>query len=155
MADLVTDGRDAFIRFWSSLHEATHRVTGGRALDRVLGMPVVRLTTTGRRTGELRTTVLAAPVVEDERIILVASNGGDDRDPQWYLNLLAHPTVRAARGTVDREFRGRVVAGTERSDLWRLIRSVTPVYELYQRRTVRELPVIVLEPGGHAADPVA
>jgi deazaflavin-dependent oxidoreductase (nitroreductase family) len=155
MAHLATEGRDAFIRFWSSLHEATYRVSGGRALNQVLGMPVVRITTTGRRTGEPRPTILAAPVVEDGRIVLVASNGGDDRDPQWYLNLLAQPSVLVTRGEVDVEFTGRVAEGSERTEVWRLIRTVTPVYELYQRRTSRELPVVVLEPGGRSPDPTA
>jgi len=153
MSQPATEGRDAFIRFWSSLHEATYRATGGRALNRVLGMPVVRVTTTGRRSGQPRSTILAAPVVEDDRIVLVASNGGDDRDPKWFLNLLAQPVVLAAQGEVERSFRGRVAQGSERSDLWRLIRTVTPVYELYQRRTTRELPVVVLEPAGHPTDP--
>lgn len=153
MADLVTDGRDAIVRFWSSLHEATYRVTGGRALGRVLGMPVVRLTTTGRLSGEPRVTILAAPVVEDDRIVLVASNGGDDREPQWYRNLVAHPAVRADRAGVELAFRARVAQGRERTDLWRLIRNVTPVYEVYQRRTTRELPVVVLEPDGADAGP--
>jgi len=155
MAQLSTDGRDAVIRFWSSLHEATYRVSGGRALNRVLGMPVVRVTTTGRRTGQLRSTMLTAPVVGNERIVLVASNGGDDRDPQWYLNLLAQPAVQVTQGHVGREFEGRVAQGSERSDLWRLIRTVTPIYELYQRRTSRELPVVVLELDEPPADPTA
>jgi deazaflavin-dependent oxidoreductase (nitroreductase family) len=153
--DLATEGRDAFVRFWSSLHEATYRVSGGRALTRILGMPVIQLTTTGRRTGALRSTILTAPVVEDGRIVLVASNGGDDRQPQWYLNMVARPTVRVTHGGVARELRGRVADGSERSDLWRTIRAVTPIYELHQRRTSRELPVVVLEPGRVPSDPKA
>ena len=145
MAQLATEGRDAFIRFWSSLHQATYQVSGGRALNRILDMPVIRLTTIGRRSGEQRSTILAAPVVEDERIVLVASNGGDDRDPQWYMNLSAHPMVRVTDRGVEREFTARVVRGSERSDLWHIIRAVTPIYELHQRRTSRELPVVALE----------
>lgn len=155
MADLVTEGRDAFVRFWSTLHEATFRVSGGRALTRILGMSVIQLTTTGRRTGELRSTILTAPVIEEERIVLVGSNGGDDRHPQWYLNMVAQPTVRVTRGGVERQFRGRVAHGSERADLWRTIRTVTPVYELHQRRTSRELPVVVLETGRLPPDPTA
>lgn len=146
MAQFASEGRDAFVRFWSSLHEATYQVTNGRALNRVLGMPVIRLATTGRRTGEQRSTMLTAPVVEDARIALVASNGGDDRDPQWYLNMLAYPIVQVTNRGEDRVMQGRVAHGSERADLWHTIRTVTPMYELYQRRTTRELPVVVLEP---------
>jgi deazaflavin-dependent oxidoreductase (nitroreductase family) len=155
VADLATEGRDAFVRFWSSVHEATYRVSGGRALTRVLGMSVVQLTTVGRRSGRLRSTILTAPIVEAERIVLVASNGGDDRNPQWYLNMMAKPTVGVARGGVKREFEGRVAHGSERADLWRTIRTVTPIYELHQRRTSRELPVVVLEASRLPPDPTA
>lgn len=146
MDQLATDGRDAFIRFWSSLHEATYRITDGRALNRVLGMPVIRLTTTGRQTGMPRATILTAPIVEEDRIVLVASNGGDDRDPQWYLNLMVHPDVRVTLHDAELDMRSQVVRAQQRSDLWRIIRSVTPIYALHQRRTLRELPVVLLEP---------
>lgn len=142
---LATEGRDAFIRFWSSLHAATFQITDGRALNRVLGMPVIRLTTTGRRTGMPRSTVLTAPIVEADRIVLVASNGGDDRDPQWYLNLLARPEVRVARQGVEVDMRGHAAQARQRSDLWDAIRAVTPIYALHQRRTSRELPIVLLE----------
>jgi len=155
VADLATEGRDAFVRFWSSVHEATYRMSGGRALTRILGMSVVQLTTVGRRSGRLRSTILTAPIAEEERIVLVASNGGDDRNPQWYLNMMAQPTVGVVCEGVEREFEGRVAYGSERSDLWRTIRTVTPIYQLHQRRTSRELPVVVLEASYLRPDPTA
>ena len=154
MDPLTTEGRDAFIRFWSSLHEATYRITDGRALNRVLGMPVIRLTTTGRTTGMPRSTILTAPIVEEDRIVLVASNGGDDRDPQWYLNLMAYPEVRVTLQGTDLDRQGHVVQAQQRSDLWRSIRSVTPIYALHQRRTLRELPVVLLEPRPPSPDSI-
>ena len=145
MDRLATEARDAFIRFWSSLHAATFQITDGRALNRVLGMPVIRLTTIGRRTGVPRSTILTAPIVEADTIVLVASNGGDDRDPQWYLNLLAHPEVRVARQGVEVDMRGYAAQARQRSELWSAIRAVTPIYAVHQRRTSRELPVVLLE----------
>ena len=129
---LVHDAKDAVVRFWSSLHAATYRVTEGRVLNRVLGMRVVQLTTTGRRTGASRSTMLTAPIVEPERIVLVASNGGDDRDPHWYGNVLACPDVAVTLEGTTSAMRARVATSSERTDLWRRIRSVTPTYDLYQ-----------------------
>ena len=146
MDRLPAEHKDAFVRFWSSLHEATYRVTEGRALNRVLGMTVIRLVTTGCRSGEERSTMLTAPIVGAGGIVLVASNGGDDRDPQWFRNVLAEPTVSVTHDGTVSAMRARVAEGAERSELWRRIRAVTPVYEVYQRRTARELPVVVLEP---------
>jgi deazaflavin-dependent oxidoreductase (nitroreductase family) len=142
---LAHDAKDAAVRFWSTLHAATYRVTEGRVLNRVLGMRVVQLTTTGRRTGAPRPTMLTAPIVERQRIVLVASNGGDDRDPQWYANVLACPDVSVLAEGTTWSMRARVATTTERSDLWRRIRAVTPTYDRYQSRTARQLPVVVLE----------
>jgi deazaflavin-dependent oxidoreductase (nitroreductase family) len=143
---LAHDAKDAVVRFWSSLHAATYRVTEGRVLNRVLGMRVIQLTTTGRRSGVSRPTMLTAPIVEQERIVLVASNGGDDRDPQWYRNVVACPDVSVVSEGTTSAMRARVATSSERADLWRRIRSVTPTYDLYQSRTTRTLPVVVLEP---------
>jgi len=74
MGSLSAERKDAFVRFWSSLHEATYRVTEGRALNQVLGMTVIRLVSTGRRSGQERSTMLTAPIVDGGGIVLVASN---------------------------------------------------------------------------------
>ncbi len=140
------DAKDAFVRFWSTWHEAVYRVTGGRILNRLLGMTVIQLTTTGRRTGEPRTTMLTAPIAEDAMIVLVASNGGDERDPQWYRNILACRDVSVTMNGATRPMRARVAGASERSTLWRRIREVGPTYHHYQSRTTRQLPVVVLEP---------
>ncbi len=142
---LAYDAKDAVIRFWTTLHGAAYRASGGKVLTRVLGIRVIQLTTTGRRTGAPRTTMLTAPIVEHDRIVLVASNGGDDRDPQWYRNILACPDVTVFYEGTDLAMHARVVAGAERSDLWQQIRASTPTYDHYQARTPREVPVVVLE----------
>jgi deazaflavin-dependent oxidoreductase (nitroreductase family) len=150
---LALDARDAFVRFWSTWHEAVYRVTEGRILNRLLGMTVVQLTTTGRRTGEPRTTMLTAPIAEDGLIVLVASNGGDERDPQWYRNILACPDVSVMMEGITRAMRARVTDTSERYALWRRIREVGPTYHLYQSRTTRPLPVVVLEPATTGTTP--
>jgi deazaflavin-dependent oxidoreductase (nitroreductase family) len=145
MEGLPAEPRDAFVRFWSSLHEATYLITDGRAQSRLLGMTVIRLTTSGRRSGHEHSTMLTAPIVEEGRIVVVASNGGDDRDPQWYRNVLVDRNVSVIHDGAELAMEAQVAQGAERSELWRRIRRVTPVYEIYQRRTARELPVVVFE----------
>jgi deazaflavin-dependent oxidoreductase (nitroreductase family) len=74
----------------SQLHRAIVHLTGGQVLGSAFGMPVVELHTLGRKSGQPRSTMLTAPVIEEDRVVLVASKGGDDRDPDWYRNLIAH-----------------------------------------------------------------
>lgn len=142
---LSFDLKDAVVKFWSTLHEATYKATNGRALNRVLGMKVIRLTTIGRKTGTPRQTMLTSPLFEPPRIVLVASNGGDVRNPQWFKNALACPDVVVTTEDSAQKMRARVAEGPERARLWRQIRDVTLTYDLYQRRTDRELPIVVLE----------
>jgi len=78
----------------SRTHQAILKLSGGRILHSAFGMPVVELHTIGRTTGKHRTTMLASPLQDDDRIVLVASKGGDDRDPEWYRNLTANPRRR-------------------------------------------------------------
>src|SRR5438094_378897 len=89
----MPNAKDAAARFLTGLHGSVFRATDGRLLGRVAGMPVVMLTTTGRKSGKPRRTMLTSPVQEGDRIVLVASYGGDDRHPAWFLNLRDHPDV--------------------------------------------------------------
>jgi deazaflavin-dependent oxidoreductase (nitroreductase family) len=145
-AGLSGDVKDVYVKFWSTLHEAAFRVTDGRILNRVLGMSVIRLTTRGRRSGVPRDTMLTAPIVEVHRIVIVASNGGDARHPQWFHNLVANPEVVVTADGRTVPMRGRVANADERDRLWTEVRRVTPGYAIYQRLTSREIPIVVLEP---------
>jgi deazaflavin-dependent oxidoreductase (nitroreductase family) len=110
-------------------------------------MPVVVLTTTGRRSGSRRATVLTAPVVEGERVVLVASYGGHSHNPHWFQNLLVHPDVGlSVGGKAERPMRARVADRSERGELWPRVVAAYPGYERYQRRTDRLIPLVVLEP---------
>ena len=84
---------DISLKTMSQLHRAIVHLTGGRVLGSAFGMPVVELHTVGRKSGQPRSTMLTAPVIEGDRVVLVASKGGDDRDPDWYRNLIAHPDI--------------------------------------------------------------
>ncbi len=143
---LANDAKDAFVKFWSTMHGAAFEATDGRILNRVLGMPVVRLVTVGRRSGEPRVTMLTAPIVEPDRIVIVASNGGDSRNPQWFHNLVANPEVMVTAEGQTLPMRARVAESPERDELWDEVRAAAYGYDLYQRVAAREIPLVILAP---------
>jgi len=141
----MPNAKDAAARFLTGLHESAFRASGGRVLGRVGGMPVVMLTTTARRTGRPRTTMLTSPVQELERVVLVASYGGDDRHPTWFLNLRDDPDVEVELGRDRRRYRARTATAEERERLWPRVVGMYGGYESYQQKTSREIPLVVLE----------
>lgn len=127
-------------------HRAVWAASGGRLLRSPFGMPAVELHTTGRKSGQRRTTILTTPVHDDDRIVLIASKGGDDRDPQWYLNLVADPDVEITLDGTTRPWRARVATDEERAELWPQVVAAYKGYAGYQRRTERQIPVVICEP---------
>ena len=129
------------------LHRNLVRLSGGKIAGSIMGMPVVELTTVGRKSGAKRTSMLTSPVQRGDTIVLVASWGGDDRHPQWYLNLQANPDVeiRFQGGDVERR-KARTATAEERAELWPKITSKYGGYAQYQTKTDREIPVVLLEP---------
>lgn len=127
-------------------HRAILKVSGGRLLSTAFGMPAIELHTIGRRSGARRTTMLTTPVHDDDRIVLVASKGGDDRHPAWFLNLVAQPDVEITIDGTTRPMRARVASTDEKAELWPRITSAYKGYASYQRRTDRDIPVVICEP---------
>jgi deazaflavin-dependent oxidoreductase (nitroreductase family) len=109
------------------------------------GMPVVLLTSRGARTGKLRKTPLMR-VEHEGRYAVVASLGGAPEHPVWYYNLLANPDVELQDGPVRQDMRAREVTGEEKAQWWERAVAAFPPYAGYQRKTEREIPVLVLEP---------
>jgi deazaflavin-dependent oxidoreductase (nitroreductase family) len=107
----------------------------------------VTLTTTGRKTGTSREVSLYA-FEDEDRLIIVGSRGGAAKDPAWAANLRAEPRATVRRGKTVQNVRAREVDGAadERDRLWRLVSEAFPLYETYQRRTTRTIPLFVLEP---------
>ena len=130
------------------VHEALYLRTGGRIGHRLILVPTLLLTTTGRRTGARRTRALVY-ARDTDGYVVVASNGGRDRPPAWYVNLRADPRVEVQVGTSRMHAGARPV---ERGDadyerLWRLVnRNNHGRYDGYQRRTGRPIPLVVLTP---------
>jgi len=109
------------------------------------GAPTLVLTTTGRRTGEPRKFALIYQKVGGSYVI-VASKGGADQHPGWYLNLRADPDVGVQVGAERFTARARTAPAGERAELWPTMVAVWPSYDEYQQATGREIPVVVLEP---------
>ncbi len=129
-------------------HRLALKLTGGRWPTRMLGMEPVELQTTGRRSGERRSTMLTAPVVDGETVVLVASKGGHSDHPDWYKNLVADPNIEITRGGVTTAMVARTASASERAELWPRVTASYKSYESYQRNTDREIPVVICEPAG-------
>ena len=105
----------------------------------------IRLTTTGRQTGKARTVPLYAFETSDGALVITGSWGGKARDPAWAHNLRTNPKATVVVGREERSVVAREVSGTERKRLWALVTEGFPLYETYQRRTTRLIPLFVLE----------
>jgi deazaflavin-dependent oxidoreductase (nitroreductase family) len=137
---------DAFLKGMNQFHRTLLTLSGGRLGSSFSGMAAVELHTTGRRSGQRRSTMLTAPVREPGRVVLVASKGGDDRHPEWYLNLVADPDVEVTIDGSTEPMTARTASAAERAELWPRIVAAYRGYGDYQRRTTREIPVVILEP---------
>ena len=131
-------------QFWR-IHPWLDRVSGGRIGGRVIGLPVLLLTTTGRKSGQSRTRALTY-FAKGEVSVVVASYLGEPRHPDWWLNLRRNPSAVVQRGREVVRVRAREARGEERERLWREITAMAPDYAEYQSRTERVIPVVVLEP---------
>jgi deazaflavin-dependent oxidoreductase (nitroreductase family) len=132
-------------RFVTGLHALLYRLSGGRIGGRLGRLEQVLLTTTGRHTGVRRTTPLSV-LVDGDRLVLVASNGGSRRHPDWYLNLTADPDVVVQRGSDRLPMRARTASAEERAVLWPRAVALYGGYARYQQRTTRQIPMVVCEP---------
>jgi len=129
----------------SRTHRLLYRMTGSRAGGSVAGMPVLLLTTTGRRSGKPRTTPLTF-FKDGEDIVVIASFGGSDRPPGWSCNLRDDPHATVTIGRSNLDVTAREATEVERERLWPVITRAYAGYARYQERTTRLIPVILLIP---------
>jgi deazaflavin-dependent oxidoreductase (nitroreductase family) len=124
-------------------HCAVYRGTRGLVGGNLLGMKMLLLTTQGRKTGRRRTLPLA--YVEDKGdYIVVASNGGSERPPAWWLNLQSAATAEVQVGSESFEVSWSEVPGDERIEYWRRLQAAIPAHRNYPVRTDREIPIVLL-----------
>lgn len=138
--------KDAVFKAVTGFHRLVFDLSKGKLLGKASGMPALRLTTVGRKSGQRRSTMLTSPLVEGDNVVLVASFGGDDRNPAWFGNLVTNPDVEVIMNGSNRKMRARVADGVERTRLWEELTAKHANYAGYQRKTSRQIPVVVLEP---------
>jgi deazaflavin-dependent oxidoreductase (nitroreductase family) len=131
--------------YLGALHRVLYRLSGGRIGSHIWGLPIVLLTTTGRVSGRQRTVPLCS-LRKGESFLVIASYGGLDRAPAWWLNLQREPRATVQIGSATRDVVAREAEGDERAQIWAEVTRIAPGYLGYERRTERRIPVVVLEP---------
>jgi deazaflavin-dependent oxidoreductase (nitroreductase family) len=138
---------DLVLKSMNMVHRGILMISGGRVGSRFAGMPVVQLTTTGRKSGRPRTVLLTSPAQFGDALVVVASRGGDDRHPAWFLNLRNDPHVQVCvQGGPTLPMLARVATTQERDELWPRVVAAYKNYGEYQTRTSRMIPLVLLEP---------
>lgn len=138
---------DLSLKAMNAFHRSLLKISGGRWGWSALRMPVLELTTTGRKTGQPRTVMLTSPVQDGASIVVVASRGGDDAHPAWFLNLRDNPDVEVVlQGKPKQRMRARIASPEERARLWPLLTADHKNYAGYQTKTDREIPLVLLDP---------
>jgi deazaflavin-dependent oxidoreductase (nitroreductase family) len=141
------DLRRSLQKLFTRTHAALYRASSGRIGGRMGKAEQLLLITTGRKSGQPRTTPLVV-IPDGERFLFVASNGGAPRHPDWYFNLTANPEVVIQRGAQRLALRARTATPAERAELWPAVIAVYAGYDNYQKKTEREIPLVICDPAG-------
>ena len=136
---------DRTLKTMNAVHRLILGVTRGKAGWTAGNMPVLELTTIGRKSGEPRSCLLTSPIQENGEIVIVASRGGDDHHPAWYLNLLETPQVQVSyKGAPHKIMTARTANSEERARMWPIVAGAYKGYAGYQEKTSREIPLVIL-----------
>jgi deazaflavin-dependent oxidoreductase (nitroreductase family) len=142
------------LRLYSHAHVWVYQKTGGRLGNKwrvgaafPCGVPVLLLTTTGRKSGLPKTTPLLY-LADGDRVVIVGSQGGMPKHPQWYLNLTQNPEVEIQVGSRIRKMRARIANREEHAALWPRLVELYADFATYQAWTDRAIPVVILDPAG-------
>src|SRR5690242_15938379 len=126
-----------------SLMVFLYRVTGGRIGGKVQGLPVLLLTTTGRKSGKRRTVPLGY-LRDGSDYVIIASYAGLPRHPAWFFNLQSHPEATIQAMKVQMQVRAEVANPEKKRELWARLLEAAPGYGKYEKRTSRDIPVVIL-----------
>lgn len=133
------------MRPMTRLNVWVYQLTGGKMMSKMKGSPVCLVTMTGRKTGKKRTIALMH-TARGEDIILVASMGGAPKSPLWYHNMIATPQIDIQVGSAKRSYAVRQASDEEKAELWPLLVASYSDFDLYQKRTHRNIPVLICSP---------
>jgi len=127
----------------TGIHAFIYRLSGGKIGGKMAGGPILLLTTVGRKSGKERTSPLIY-LADGKTVVLVASNGGAAKHPLWWLNLQANPQAKVQLGSRRVTMTATLANSEEHTRLWPLLVKLYPGYADYQKRTTREIPVVLL-----------
>ena len=137
---------DRTFKILNVLHKGLVRASFGRLGWTAAKMPVIELTTIGRKSGEKRTVMLTSPCKDGDAWVVVASRYGDTKNPDWFLNLQANPSVEISVRGKKQTATARVATDDERAALWPTIVESYANYAEYQEKTDRVIPLVFLTP---------
>lgn len=138
---------DLMLKTMNTVHRVLLKGSGGRIGWKAGKMPVLELTTTGRKSGNPHTVMLTSPVQEGDTVVVVASKGGRPQHPAWFLNLRDNPSVEVAyKGGPKQPMTAAVASAEERTRLWPQVTAAYKGYAGYQEKTDREIPLVLLTP---------
>jgi deazaflavin-dependent oxidoreductase (nitroreductase family) len=137
--------RQPVLNLVTRVHSFAFRLTRGRFGSSIRGAPVLVLETRGRKSGKVRSVPLLY-AEDDGDWVVMASNGGDEHHPSWFLNLEAEPRVSVVTADGRRDALAMATQGEERERLFAALQRIYPSYQTYRERTTRELPVVRLRP---------
>jgi F420H(2)-dependent quinone reductase len=122
-----------------------YRHSGGKMMGSLRGMPLLLLTTVGRKTGKQHVT----PVMylrDGENYVVTASNNGADKHPGWFVNLQSNPQTAIEVGNMTRDVLAHQASPEEKKHLWAQLVEQAPFFEDYQKKTTRDIPMVILHP---------
>lgn len=128
-----------------SIFTQIYRISNGKIMGRMAGLNILLLTTTGRKSGKPRVTPLGY-FEHGDAYVIIASNAGMDKHPEWFLNLKANPHVNVRIREKELHATAKLAVAEQRKRLWDRLVGLSPQYERYTRGTRREIPVILLQP---------
>ncbi len=137
---------DLVLKSMNAIHKTMLTLSFGKVGWKAAGMPVLKLTTTGRKSGEERTVMLTSPLQVGDTLVIVASRGGDNHHPAWYLNLVAKPEVKVEwKGDAAKTMTATVATAAQKAEMWPKIVANFDRYGGYQRKTERDIPLVLLD----------
>ncbi len=138
---------DLAMKAMNTVHRTVLLLSFGKIGWDAGGMPVLELTTVGRKSGQARSVMLTSPLQDGNTLVIVASRGGDEHHPAWFLNLQTNPDVQVKwKGGPTTAMHAHIANAAERSEMWPKVTAKYKNYAGYQEKTDREIPLVLLTP---------
>ena len=136
----------SFFRLFMALGTYLYKISNGKIGGRISGLQVLLLTTTGRKTGKKRTTPLGYFKDQEGGYVIIGSNAGFDTHPAWFHNLTSQPHVTIQIKDKELEVNAEVAGPEKRNQLWTQLVKLAPFYGGYEKKTDRQIPIVILHP---------